>query len=178
MMVSLRGQKTFDSTLNFIKAKTLLTKAPTELHFTLKHWHKDLGHWTKNANRLKPTIEHARGVLKRNGQRYSQRNLVNNLVASSLLHQFLMAQPKQTEKAKAYFVLGQIYDELVIEGFWDLPEVYYEMCVRYSPKTELAKGCYRKLHNNITLGYSGSRGTLIPAQEYARLEILRKMAGL
>jgi hypothetical protein len=178
LMISLRGQQTFDTSLNFIKAKLLLPGVPTELKFTLKHWEKDLLHWKKHGPRLQPTLKHARGVLQRNGKRYSQRNLINNLVSSSLLHQFLMTNPSQVEKARAFSTLGYIYDELIVEGFWDLPETYYEVCIRYAPNTPVAKTCFKQIHKNITLGYSGSRGTLIPDQEYARLEELRKLAGL
>jgi len=178
LMISLRGQQTYESALNFIRAKILITKSPTEIHYTLKHWEKDLKHWKKHAGKLKPNLSHARGVLKRNGKRYSQRNLINNLVASSLLHSYLASNPTQVDKARAYSTLGYIYDELIVEGFWDLPEMYYEMCIRYAPKTKIAQTCYRQIRNNITLGYSGSRGTLIPSQEYERLDELRKLSGL
>lgn len=178
MMISLRGQKTFQSALNFLQAKILIIKAPSELHQTLKSWFKDLSYWMKNKSKLKPTISAASQVLKRNKNRYSEKNLVNDLVASALLHQYLMSEPNKIQKAKAYRLLGQAYDELIIEGFWDLPEVYYEMCINYAPKTKIAKSCYRKLKDNITLGYSGSRGTMVPSQEYERLQVLRKKAGL
>ncbi len=178
MMISLRGQKTFQSTLNFLKAKMLVVKTPTELHYTLKHWHKDLSYWMANKNKLTPNPKAAAAVLARNKDRYSERNLVNDLVASSLLHQYLMTQPADLQKAKSYKLLGKAYDELVIEGYWDLPEVYYEMCIDYAPKTQDAKDCYRSLKSNITVGYSGSRGTMVPSQEYERLDRLRKKAGL
>jgi tetratricopeptide (TPR) repeat protein len=177
LMISLRGQKTFQSTLNFLKAKMLIVKTPTELHYTIKHWHKDLSYWMKNQKKLKPNPKVAYQVLKRNKKRYSERNLVNDLVASSLLHQYLMTSPSNAEKSKAYRLLGQAYDELIVEGFWDLPEIYYEMCIHYSPRTQIAQNCFKRLKNNVTLGYSGSRGTMVPSQEYERLETLRKKAG-
>ncbi len=89
-----------------------------------------------------------------------------------------MSEPDTQKKAQAYRLLGRAYDELVIEGFWDLPEVYYEMCIDYAPKTKVAKSCWKSLKENITLGYSGSRGTMIPAHEYKHLEALRKKAGM
>ena len=164
LMISLRGQKTFQSALNFLNAKILVIKTPTELHYTLKHWRKDLQHWIKNRAKVKPTPESAQMVLARNKKQYSERNLVNDLVASSLLHQFLMTKPEPSKKAQAYRLLGNAYDELIVEGFWDLPEIYYEMCIEYSPKSNDAKRCYKSLKSNVTLGYSGSRGTMVPSQ--------------
>lgn len=178
MMISLRGQNTFKDTIDFINAKVLVVKAPTTLHFTMKHWLKDLVYWNKNKKLLKPTLPAAHAVLKRNKNPYNERNLVNNLIASALLHEYLMGEKDKQKKAQAYSMLGHAYDELVLEGFWDLPEVYYEMCIDYWPKSTLAKNCYRKLKDNITIGYSGSRGTMVPSQEYQRLEDLRKKAGL
>ncbi len=178
LMISLRGQKTFQSALNFLNAKILVVKTPNRLHQTLKYWRQDLKYWMKNKNQLKPTPKVAAKVLQRNKKRYSERNLVNNLVASTLLHQYLMTKPNDEQKSKSYALLGKIYDELVIEGYWDLPEVYYEMCINYAPGSNQAKRCYKNLKQNVTVGYSGSRGTMVPSQEYERLERLRKKAGL
>lgn len=178
LMISIRGQQTFQSAINFLKAKALIVKTPTEFHFTIKHWLKDLEYWNKNKAKLKPTLAVAEDVLKRNKETYSERNLINDLVASTLLHNILATEKSAFNKARAYRMLGEAYDELIVEGFWDLPEVYYEKCIDYAPNSKLAQSCYRNLKNNIVVGYSGSRGTAIPNQEYERLEVLRKKAGL
>ncbi len=178
LMVSLRGQSHFKETLDFIRAKILVIKTPTELHYTLKHWQKDLNFLTKNKEKLKANPATAQKILARSKNKYGERNLVNNLVASSLLHQYLMSNPAAKEKAVTYSLLGQAYDQLILEGFWDLPEVYYEMCINFAPKSKIAKHCFRKLKDNVTIGYSGSRGSMVPSQEYERLEMFRKKAGL
>jgi tetratricopeptide (TPR) repeat protein len=178
LMISLRGQNTFQSAQDFLRAKILVVKTPTELHYTLKHWAKDLKYWSQRKESLKPNLAMAQKVLARNKTRYSQRNLVNNLVATSLLHEYLMQKPQGMDKARAYRLLGRAYDELVIEGYWNLPEVYYEMCINHAPGSNDAKRCFRSLKENVTVGYSGSRGTMVPSQEYKRLDRLRKKAGL
>jgi hypothetical protein len=53
--------------------------------------------------------------------------------------------------------------------------VYYESCVRTSPKTQLSKTCYHRLKNSILLGYSGSSGTHLPREERERLKELQKL---
>ena len=178
LMITLRGQNTFKEALDFVNQKALVVKTPTELHFTLKHWQKDLQYWSKNSTQVKPTLASAAKILKRNKTRYSERNLINNLVASAVVHDFLMKSPKASDKSESYLLLGKIYDELIVEGYWDLPEVYYEMCINTSPNSKVAKQCFRNLKDNVTLGYSGSRGTMVPSQEYERLERLRAKAGL
>lgn len=177
LMISLRGKSTIDDSIKFLTEKTQVADAPTPLHFTLRHWQSDLIYFKKNPKAMKADLSTVYKILMRNKNRYSERNLVNNLIASSLLTDYLMKEPSQYKKAKAYRLLGEIYDELVVEGFWDLPEMYYEMCIDYAPKSKLAKSCFSKLKENITVGYSGSRGTLIPKAEYKRIERLRKKAG-
>lgn len=178
IMISLRGQDRLRPTLKFVQGKILVDKTPTRLHYTLKYWESDLRYWIKHQKQIQPNIASAKRVLRKNKQRYSDRNLINNIIASQILHQTLGAKTPKSQKAQSYQILGTIYDELVEEGFWDLPETYYEMCVRYAPKTKLAKKCYKSFKDNITLGYSGSRGTLIPSAEFARIEELRKLSGL
>ena len=178
LMISLRGQNTIEQSKVFVQSKILNAKVPTEFHYTLKHWLKDLKYWGKNSSELTPTLAGATQALKRSKKPNSERNTVNNLIASSLLHSYLMNEKQRKNKAQAYYLLGNIYDSLILAGFWDLPEVYYEMCIKYSPKSSIAKKCYNRYRDNIVVGYSGSRGTLIPNYEYERLEDLKKEAGL
>lgn len=178
IMISLRGQNQIKPTLDFVRSKVLVAKIPTRLHYTLKYWAKDLNYWFKNKKNMKPSHNSAKAALKRNARRYSDRNLINNLIASQILHQSLQAKKPKKFKAKSYYLLGTVYDELIVEGYWDLPEVYYERCIHFAPKTDIAKKCFENLKSNVTLGYSGSRGTMIPSQEYKRIDKLRKMSGI
>lgn len=178
LMISLRGQKALNPTVAFLQSKEKLVRSPSALHFTLKKWNKDLSYWSKNEKSLRPNLKSTHKVLARNKQVHGDENLINDLMASSLLHEYLNTEPNNTEKAAAYQMLGRIYDDLVVEGYWDLPEVYYELCVRLSPKTKLAQQCYARFRENMVIGYSGSRGTLIPAPEYDRLLELARIAGL
>jgi hypothetical protein len=75
-------------------------------------------------------------------------------------------------------MLGQSYEAISEMGIWDLPEVYYEACVRTAPKTEEAKRCYRDFERSIVLGFSGSAGIFIPKEERDRLNDLKALAGL
>lgn len=178
LMISLRGQQTIKNSKNYIQSKVSTNRLPQAFGQTVKNWISDLGYWEKHTAELTPTLGSAEHVLKRNKKGEPDQNTVNNLIASSLLHQYLMKPSDPSNKAKAYYMLGNIYDSLILAGFWDLPEVYYEMCIRYAPKSKMSKLCYAKYRDNIVLGYSGSRGTMIPHVEYQRLEKLKAMAGV
>ncbi|MEM7725056.1 MAG: hypothetical protein AAF208_01630 [Cyanobacteria bacterium P01_A01_bin.45] len=66
LMISLRGQKTFDETLKFLTSKTLVADAPTPLHYTLKHWQRDLKYFKKNPKQMKVTLPAIYKIIKRN----------------------------------------------------------------------------------------------------------------
>ena len=177
LMISLRAQNDLTPSLKFVRNKINNPIIPTRMHYTLKHWEKDLLYWTKNKNNIRVSLNAAHKALKRNSKSNSERHLINDLMAGIILHQYLMSEKSQIQKAKAYRLLGQVYEELILAGFWDLPEIYFEKCINYAPKSKIAKSCFNKLKDNVVLGYSGSRGTLIPQQEYSRLEKLRIKAG-
>lgn len=175
LMISIRGNSDLKEALAFLQDRLNKAKLPTELKYTLRHWENDLS--TLIKKNLKANIESVKTVLKRNQKSYSERNMVNNLVATKILHQMLMSsKTTATSRAHSYLYLGKTYDQLVTAGFWDLPELYFELCIDEVPHSGLAKNCFKQLKETITLGYSGSRGTFIPVKEYRRLELLRAKA--
>lgn len=178
LMIALRGQKTLEPVIKFLVARETVIPKSSNFHLVLKKWNKDIAYWTKNQKNLKPNLASAKKVLARNKRVHGDENLINDLIASSLLHEYLMSEKENSKKAAAYQMLGKVYDDLLVEGYWDLPEVYYELCIRLKPKSKLAQQCYSRFRDNIVLGYSGSRGTMIPAKEYDRLLQLAEMAGV
>jgi hypothetical protein len=59
--------------------------------------------------------------------------------------------------------------------WWDLDLLFFETCVRESPKSKVAKRCFQQLSDRVYLGYTGSAGTFIPDDELARLSELRAL---
>ena len=175
IMISLRGESGIDESLKFVRFKRLAIDGPDHLEQSFLKWEKDLLKWRKR--KVTPSLETAKKLLATTLQNESERHLIDDLLVSQMLHQILPVLKTKSQKAEAYLMLGQVYDRLILAGFWDLPENYYETCIDYSPKTKLSKTCFDRLKNNITLGYSGSRGTLIPDQEYKRMDRLRVKAG-
>ena len=183
LTVALRGQESIDEAQKFISQKLRVGLFSMQLEHLLTAWQKDLIYWKKNRQKLQPQLKSIRSLLGRSHRNFPQsilndESLVKNLLASSLLHKTLMGKVNKKQKAEAYYYLGNIYNSIIISGFWDLPETYFEMCIRYVPKSKLAKKCYKEYRSNIVLGYSGSRGTVIPHFEYEKMEKLRHLAGV
>ncbi len=106
-----------------------------------------------------------------------QGGFVDFLRASALLHECLRAKLNAVQKARIYRMLGQSYEIIAENGTWNLPEFYYEACVRIVPKTALAKMCYHDFERTVILGYSGSGGLFVPAELQQRLMKLRRLSG-
>jgi hypothetical protein len=177
LLISLRAQKQWDETLKFLIAKSATKNIPPRLRSTIKDWVRDLSYWIDNKDKLNKNSQAPQIILKRNKSQYGDRNMINNLVASTLLHDSLSSEGSNLKKAKIYLLLGSIYDQILTEAYWDLPETYYESCIRHAPMTPLAKQCFGHFRDNIVLGYSGSRGTFIPKIENDRLKELRQLTG-
>lgn len=98
--------------------------------------------------------------------------------ASSLLHDVLAEQGQSSGgmSAQALYLAGIASEATRDMNFWTLHETYYELCIKKAPQTQIAKQCFDRLHDSITLGYSGSGGVRIPPEVAKQLENLRALA--
>lgn len=158
-------------------------KLPYFIASDAEAWLKSLRDWQKEGKtakvgayqRAQELLRKARGM--QSGQGY-QSGYIEYLRASSLLHEGLRENREPAVQAQIYQLLGKSYDTLSESGTWDLPEVYFEACIRSAPKTSLAKSCYRDFERSIILGFSGSAGIFIPREERDRMNELKLLAGL
>lgn len=154
---------------------------PLYIREVVTAWESSLKDWKKQT--LKPSkkdlfsqgSEQIKAAGKR--QEYSKDHSgdIEYLRATRLLHAFLRQDPPPQQRAQAYLLLGQAYEVLDDLGYWNLHEVYYESCVKTSPKSETAKKCFNRFEASVYLGYSGSSGVHIPAQEREKLKQLKEM---
>lgn len=144
-------------------------------------WLKSLRDWQREKGAAAPALSRAQALTRKAKSLQAtggyQSGYVDFLRVSSILHEGLRATSNMKDKARYYEMLGQSYETLSEMGIWDLPEVYYEACVRSSPKSEEAKRCYREFERTIVLGFSGSAGIFIPKEERARMNDLKALAG-
>lgn len=144
-------------------------------------WLKSLREWQHENNKTQPAIQRANSLTKKAKSLQMsggyQSGFVDYLRVSSILHEGLRSSKDQKEKAHFYALLGSSYETLTEMGIWDLPEVYYEACIRTLPKSEEAKRCYKEFERSIVLGFSGSAGIFIPKEERERMAELKTLSG-
>ena len=158
-----------------------------ELKTTPKYILDSMGHWQKSLKKW--LVERSTGKSRSISQQMKQAHklaedygydaaFVDYLRISSELHEGIQGTSSKSRRATYYRQLGQVYEVLKDAGFWDIPLVYYEACIKELPKSPIAKKCYREVEEEITLGFTGSAGTFIPESEKKHLQKLREMAGL
>ena len=87
----------------------------------------------------------------------------------------LLSQP--ADQARALYLLGRAYEVLDDLGSWNLHESYYEACLLKDPRGQFARTCYDRLEASLYMGFSGSAGTHLPAEERDRLQRLKQALG-
>ena len=158
-------------------------KTPTYLKESLKSWIRSLWIWSKESNPQEVSLKKANQLIRkaikiREFQSLDTAN-VEYLRATSVLHDMIAKTKDKKTRAQIFSLLGDSYDVLSEGGFWEIPELYYEACVREWPrKGSLSKKCFIGYERSIILGYSGSMGILVPSVEKEKLLELKKMAGL
>lgn len=107
-----------------------------------------------------------------------ERALYSALSIKKVLHQNLKDIKSAPDKSQVYKILGDIYAQFPEISIFMVPENYYELCIRTSPKTDIAGECFQKYQTKIVLGYSGSMGTHIPDYEKTKIRDLKKLTNL
>ncbi|OFZ13391.1 MAG: hypothetical protein A2Z20_08590 [Bdellovibrionales bacterium RBG_16_40_8] len=157
-------------------------KLPYFISTDAESWLKSLRDWQKEKVNGRSTFNRAQSLLSKAKFKQAshgfQSSYVEYLRASALLHESLRDNHDSAIKGKIYELLGESYETLAETGTWDLPEVYYEACIRTAPKTPVAKGCYIDFERSIILGFSGSAGIFIPKEEKERLAELKLLSGI
>lgn len=97
--------------------------------------------------------------------------------ASRLAHQVLAVKDVDPSlRARALYIAGITSEATRDLNFFTLHETLYEQCIRTSPHTLIANKCFIRLSDSITMGYTGSSGTDVPAEFASRLENLKPLA--
>ena len=158
-------------------------KLPLYLARNMESWKASLSDWMIENKKKHTGIEEARrlvGIPSLSSKIFQNEDqYVDYLRASYTLHDELLRKLSNAEKAEIYYLLGAVYNTLIPDDtvFWQLPENYFEACIRHYPKTKQSRKCYQSLESNIVLDYTGSAGTFIPLDDKKRLAELRELSG-
>lgn len=152
-----------------------------------KFMSREVSAWIASLKRLAPDVSKKGNELER-AEKIVQRarrtmeypmdrtGLVDYIVASGLLNQFLSHKDAKLEKAaEAYYLLG-ITESLIGRSTWlTQTDYYFEAAVRSAPRSKIATKAFDALEQQVLMEYSGSGGTHIPEDVQANLEELRGM---
>ncbi len=106
----------------------------------------------------------------------SRNGSVSLLRASGDLHDLLSQYPKSPLRAKSYMMLAEIYGSLPGFAIWDLADEYLGACVVENAHSEVGEECFKKYQQSMTLGYTGSAGTMIPPSMTRQLQRMQNLA--
>ena len=108
---------------------------------------------------------------------YSRAGLVDDLLASSVLHR-LLEQPKlgTAERAEAYYLVGLTDSQVrstpwLSDGSW-----YLEAAIRTQPHSATAQRAFEAYEDMTLLEWTGSAGTQVPDDVVMDLDRLRALA--
>lgn len=145
---------------------------------------EDLAAWLASLHRLDRSprsgalLSEARALVADarpdGGDRIDRGDLVQELLASSLLHRFV-ATPGRTpaELAEAYYLLGLTETRIRHSAWLSEAEFYLETAIRTDPSSPWAARSFALLEQETLAGYTGSGGLQLPDDVRDRLDELR-----
>jgi hypothetical protein len=130
-----------------------------------------------------PTLTRARALIasgkKVRDYPYSKAGLMDDLLASSVLHR-LIEDPAlgKPERAEAYYLLG-VSDSQVRSSPWLSDSAWYlATAVLTAPHTRIAQRAFETYEDMMILEWSGSSGTNLPPDVLEDLDRLRALAAV
>ena len=156
------------------------TDLPAFMSREVEAWKTSLKKLSSEVNKKGSELVRAEKIIKNARQTMEypldRSALVDYIVASSLLNQYMQAKSISPENmAKGYYLLG-ITESLIGRTTWLTQTDYYlEASVRAAPKSKVASKALDALEQQILMEYSGSGGTNIPDDIQANLDDLRNL---
>jgi len=101
---------------------------------------------------------------------------VYDLVASSLLLQFVDAETTtDAQRAEAYYLLGLVESRTIDSHWVPQAEVHLETAIRLTTDSAIAENAYAVLEEYVIVGWGGASSTDLPADQWAKLHELREL---
>lgn len=188
LAIAIRFKESPKEAAKIARAVAKNSSAPESLRTAASSWQKAIDRWSQEKPRKmneKSLLAHAENLIADADKRLDVQNEhgqdILYLRASAELHKWLALHPvkageRDSERAKALYLAGRAAEESRELNFWTLHERYYELCIHALPKSDLAKKCFKNLYESVLMGYTGSSGLHLPAEESARLTRLKEKA--
>ncbi len=105
----------------------------------------------------------------------SPQNVIAALTVSSVLYEYLSAYPETPLKPDILYWLSYGERRYHYQSMHSLPDLYLKQCVLEYPKNPVAKKCFVEYEKFITVGFTGSSGTHIPADIVQELTMMQNL---
>lgn len=149
----------------------------------IQAWLDSLRRWNNESRRVEVTpIRRAEHLIQQalalKDPMVGRNGTVELFRATGLLHTILEdGRPEATaQRSRALRLLGVAYSEVPFVFVSDLPELFLEECIREFPASEDARKAFQLYQHLVTLEYTGSGGTGLPAEVEATLRELYDLA--
>lgn len=185
LSIAVKFKQDPDQALGIVNKIISSKKAPKYLNDYAIHWKNSILSWKKEAaptsldfnNQLKLSAHLVKaGQVKQANYRHA--GDIEFLRATAILHNILGESKNNSQKAEIYWLLGESYDSLTDLDFWQMTEGFYEHCIDALPNSKTSAKCFKKYEDKITMGYTGTAGTDIPAELQQTLKQYRDKSRL
>lgn len=179
LIINVRYRNDVKKSEQFIQLLSQNKDVPFFIKRHLPYWQQSLKDWNRKP-KLSPSLASAEQIIKKaeTAQKasHSEGGTIDFLRGAGLLHQFLAKSQTPSTKSEALYQLGTIYENVGEIGAWSMNEDYYELCIRTSPHSEIAKKCFERFKESTISGFSGTSGLHLPEDIQKRMNELRAMA--
>lgn len=100
---------------------------------------------------------------------------LNYLKVSGVLYQYMNDNPETRLKPDILYWLSFCESHATHKNFYSLPELYLKQCVLEYPKNPVAKKCLTEYQDLVTMAYTGSSGTHIPANVEKEIKTMQEL---
>lgn len=179
LIINVRYRNDVKQSQSFIQILAQNKHTPPFIKNQLPFWQQSIKEWSRKATPPVSLITAKEMVQRAHSSQKASRGeggTIEYLRAASLLHQFLTNPQNPHTKAEALMQLGSIYENVGEIGAWSMNEDYYELCIRTSPHTDIAKKCFEKFKASTVSGFSGTSGVNIPEDVQKRMVELQTIA--
>lgn len=164
----------------FLKKYINHKNLPKPLNATIKSWMKSLSKWKKfdphKVKSIHQFIQKNLAPLEAQSDKIaSGESDVTLLISAGVLSKYLTDNPKSPLTPEILYWLSIAERRLSSTYFFSLSDLYLKDCITLHPKSPWAKKCYQEYEDNITFGFSGSKGTDIPVEEKKELDRLKQV---
>lgn len=180
--VAVRAQQDPEAAEKIVNIILANESLPSYQRRNAESWKRAIVEWKsgQHSGKSGSDLVKAQKILKdahRNEDYWGDRSsYIHYLRASALLHDFLRTEASTEDQARALYLLGQSYEVIAEMGDGEANEFYYKACIKRSPHTKVAVGCYRRLEQNLYLDFSGNGDIQFPNLAMEELRAFKTLA--